>query len=209
MNEAEVDPERGRSRPRHRTLLVLLVPLAAIVAAAGIGYVIWSRDRGQGPHPPTDSPAPETPVVVIPPGSDGPDWSYQQLLEHLQARGLTVKMAPSRFGQLYMLTDGDNWATGAAGLLEHGPHWIHPDAVACEKHPTAEAAKAAADEYARRTKNEQDTFAWGRFTFIGNRFGHTTLAKFQKALTGRSDHPADGPPDRWQDRPDELPKAKQ
>jgi hypothetical protein len=206
MDEAEVYREQDRPKPHHGTLLVVAVPLAAIVAAVGIGYFLWPRGHGDAPPPSTPAavqPAPAA-LITIPPGSDGPDWTYQELLEHLQARGLTVRMGSSRFGQLYMLTDSNDWATGAAGLLEHGVRYLHPDAVACEKHATVEEAKAAAD------RHEQRTFTWGRFTFIGSRAGPTTLAKFQKALTGQSDHPADGPPDRWPaDQPNgPPPKAK-
>ncbi len=94
-------------------------------------------------------------------------------------------MAPIGADYLYVLTDSQDDAIFAAGTWNNGRH--DTQAVLCQKHATATDAKVDAD------RREKGTFAWGRFTFIGNRAGSAALAKFQKVLTGEPNTSTDQP----------------
>jgi hypothetical protein len=182
MNQPEIFRPRSRWYPRHRIALVVL----GLLSLLGSACQRTGRDTGSGKNLP--------PPVEVKPGEDGPDWSYQELLGYLRDRGLTVQMAPFGSEQLYLLgAEHENAAQWAAKTSQN--FRPDPDAVFCRKYPSGREAKEAA-----RTA-EGGGFAWGRLVFRGSGAGPTTLAKFQQAVTGRSDHPVDGPPDRWPEPP--------
>jgi hypothetical protein len=105
------------------------------------------------------------------------DMTYKDLLEKLKAGGLAVRMAPSKYGQVYVISSdtkddpsafADNLEFAKGSLVEMGrPYFV------ATKHESTKAAKDEAD------RHEAKTWAWGQFSF---RATDDTLSKLKKAL---------------------------
>ncbi len=93
--------------------------------------------------PPWHGWAPEPPVSAVPGGPvsltvnpDGPDWTFQELLDHLRSRGLRpLKMRPFYRGQHYGLTDSDEemYTTSLMLKEEYVSIRDYPKMFVCEK----------------------------------------------------------------------------
>jgi hypothetical protein len=155
---------------RRKKLSVLLrigLGLALLVTVCVVGWLLIREPSGFFV---TDTVADR--VLAQDPGSvdlsgDGPDWTYEELLDQLRAKGLKVSMAPcgpSNPSMLYALGDqhrADSLADEfKRKLMVRGANVLA--GVLCVKMQSAKEAKEAAAR-----SGHGNSFSWGRFHFYG------------------------------------------
>src|SRR5262245_4554277 len=149
MNEPKAYRQPSQQRRGLRIPLIIL----GVLILLGTAWAIQRAVRGTGGA--AEDPPPR---IVVGPGEDGPDWTYQELRDCLRERRLTVQMADFGSEQLYLLgtdnADAAKWAATTARNFR-----LEPDAVTCRKYPSGREAKEEAD------RRGAGAFAWGRFCF--------------------------------------------
>ncbi len=105
---------------------------------------------------------------------DGPDWSNQEMLDHFKSRGLPLRMAPCRGGQLFIITTEGDETTAPVAATRHDSGAKQPTVVVCSKTSSGRQAKDMASQAGG------GAYAWGRYYFTGSA---EALSLVREALT--------------------------